>query len=186
MLGCGENNSKKGVKPHKILPRLPLGSLRSLVFRCCPQLRSLDRGYRFIELTVKRAYYTALLLLGKESIEWLTLRVFQTVKFAGFMPVKGVKYYLKWKSHRFFFPQYFLLWISAIRRIQKQMWPFWIWKMSTIKGKVGGKQTQNRDYWRLTFVLKQRHKNKFRYLSWIMESVKLNENLYLQFVVIIA
>ena len=102
MLGCGENNSKKGVKPHKILPRLPLGSLRSLVFRCCPQLRSLDRGYRFIELTVKREYYTALLLLGKESIEWLTLRVFRTVKFAGFMPVKGVKYYLKWKSHRFF------------------------------------------------------------------------------------
>ena len=95
MLGCGENNSKKGVKPHKILPRLPLGSLRSLVFRCCPQLRSLDRAYRFIELTVKREYYTALLLLGKESIEWLTPRVSQTVKFAGFMPVEGVKYYIK-------------------------------------------------------------------------------------------
>lgn len=57
-------------------------------------MRSLDRGDRFIELTVK-GEYTALLLLGKESNEWLTLRVSQTVKFAGFMLVEGVKYYLK-------------------------------------------------------------------------------------------
>ena len=34
-------------------------------------------------------------MLGKESIEWLTPRVSQTVKFAGFMPVERVKYYNK-------------------------------------------------------------------------------------------
>ena len=34
-------------------------------------------------------------MLGKESIEWLTPRVSQTVKFAGFMLGERVKYYIK-------------------------------------------------------------------------------------------